>query len=78
MPKSKFLPGYKHNYDTLLRAANNGDLALMECTDQTTGELVAVLCAVNFDNGEYAFAPLARMLEGNPYEYLTPPEGETL
>jgi hypothetical protein len=26
------------NFDTLLRAASNGNLALMECTDATTGE----------------------------------------
>ena len=26
------------NFQTLLRAANSGDLALMECTDVATGE----------------------------------------
>ena len=73
MTKSKFLPGYKPNYEMLLRAAKNGELALMECTDTRTGELAAVLCAVYMEDEQYNFVPVARMLDGNPYEYLTPP-----
>ena len=34
------------NFQTLLRAAENGDLALMECADALTGETRYVICAV--------------------------------
>ena len=38
------------NFQTLLRAANSGDLALMECTDVATGEPRYVICAVGRDD----------------------------
>jgi hypothetical protein len=34
------------NFDTLLRAASDGNLALMECSDAVTGEPRYVICAV--------------------------------
>lgn len=34
------------NFNTLLRAAEDGSLALMECTDTVTGEPRYVICAV--------------------------------
>lgn len=34
------------NFDTLLRAADNGDLALLECQDAKTKEPRYVLCCV--------------------------------
>lgn len=33
------------NFQTLLRAAERGDLALMECMDAATGEPRYVICA---------------------------------
>lgn len=76
--KSKFLSGYKGNFDTLLRAAGAEHLALMDCRRTDTGEQVAVVCAVNItldDRGErqFDFVPLAAMISGNPYEQLDPP-----
>ena len=71
--KAKFLDGYKPNFETLLRAAGNEHLALVECTHIETGELIPTLCAVYMEGKEYHFVPLARMLEGNPYEYIMPP-----
>ena len=41
------------NFETLLRAAESGDLALMECTDAATGEPRYVICAVDHDGGDY-------------------------
>lgn len=63
----------KANFETLQNADRAGHLALLECTDSTTGELVPVVCAVNFDGEQYEFVPLARMFTGNPYDEVTPP-----
>lgn len=65
--------GHKTNFETLKRAAANGDLALLECTDAKTGQPVVALCAVGRDKEEYFFTPLARFFDGNPYEELAPP-----
>lgn len=62
------------NFNTLLRAAESGDLALMECTDATTGEPRYVICAVGFDRGQYLFTPFGHMADGNPYDAYVPPE----
>lgn len=66
--------GYKANLETIKRAADNKDLALMECTDAKTGEPVVVLCAVwRNDEGGFNMVPLAKLFDGNPYEELIPP-----
>lgn len=64
---------YKTNFETLNRAARNGDLTLVECTDKKTGEPVIALCAVYLYEGEYNIVPFARMFDGNPYDELNPP-----
>ncbi|MDP2662063.1 MAG: DUF6117 family protein [Dehalococcoidia bacterium] len=65
--------GDKQNYETLLEAAKNGALALVECTDKLTGEYVAVVAAVNRPMGDYELVPLARLFPGNPYDLVDPP-----
>jgi hypothetical protein len=40
---------HRANFDTLLRAAADGNLALLECADAATGEPRYVLCAIGFD-----------------------------
>ena len=71
------LPGYKANFETLQRAFQNGDVALMECELAATGEPVAVVCAANRqDDGSVEFAPFAMLFDGNPYEMLNPPNPE--
>ncbi|MGK4422481.1 DUF6117 family protein, partial [Klebsiella pneumoniae] len=45
------------NFNTLLRAAGDGNLALMECLDATSGELRYVLCAVGRDGGDIIMTP---------------------
>lgn len=62
------------NFQTLMRAAENGDLALMECADAETGAPRYVICAVGCDGGEYLFTPFGHLAEGNPYEAYRPPE----
>ena len=67
------IPDYaRENFQTLLRAAANGDLALMECTDAITGAPRYVICAVGCDKEEYLFTPFGHMAEGNPFEAYTP------
>lgn len=65
--------GYKTNFETLQRAADDGNLALMECQDKATGKPVIVICAVNFNGEEYEMVPLSKMFDGNPYDELNPP-----
>jgi hypothetical protein len=68
----------RKNFNSLVTAIKNNDVAVMECTDTRTNEKVAIICAVNFDPDTemFSFVPFAQMLKGNPYEYLTPPEDE--
>lgn len=60
------------NFQTLLRAAENGHLALMECVDAVTGEPRYVICAVARD-GDYLFTPFGHLADGNPYKAYVPP-----
>lgn len=71
MPIAK---GYKTNFQTLLRAAGNGDLALIECQDAATKKPVITICAIGRDAaGNVGMTPLAKLFDGNPYEELIPP-----
>lgn len=65
------------NFQTLLRAATGGDLALMECTEIATGETRYVICAVGRDDGDYVFTPLGHLADENPFELYRPPETST-
>lgn len=62
-----------HNYETLLRAVKEGQIALLSCEEKDTGRKVPTICAVNFDGEDYEFVPLARLFDSNPYEILNPP-----
>jgi hypothetical protein len=64
---------YRKNFDTLLRAAADGNLALLECTDTRTGEPRYVLTAVGREGGEYVMTPFGHLADGNPYEIYRPP-----
>jgi len=66
-------PGYKANFQTLKRAAVNGDLALMECRDAKTDLPVMVVCAVQRLGDDFQFVPVAKLFSGNPYEEVLPP-----
>jgi hypothetical protein len=65
------------NFQTLLRAATDGNLALMECNDAVTGEPRYVICAVGRDGTDFVFAPFGHLADGNPYDAYLPPS-ETL
>jgi hypothetical protein len=69
--------GHKRNFQTLVDAVQNGDVALMECELAATKEIVAVICAANrMPDGEIEFAPFAMLFNGNPYEMVNPPKTE--
>lgn len=71
---SRIEEGYKTNFNTLLQAASDGQLALVDCLDVATGKPVRAVCAVYRDNEDmYNIVPLAKMFDGNPYEELAPP-----
>lgn len=68
------IPEYaRENFQTMLRAAENGDLALMECADAATGSPRYVICAVGRENTDYIFTPFGHLAEQNPYEAYRPP-----
>lgn len=62
------------NFDTLLRAASNGHLALMECQDALTGAPRFVLCAVGRDGEAFLFTPFGHLAEDDPYQAYSPPD----
>jgi hypothetical protein len=63
----------RSNFQTLLRAAAEGNLALMECLDAETGAQRYVICAVGCDSGDYVFTPFGHLADGNPYDAHLPP-----
>ncbi|WP_229807663.1 DUF6117 family protein [Asticcacaulis endophyticus] len=65
---------YPKNFNTLLRAAKNGHLALLACTDATTCEPRYVLCAVAQDGETLFMTPFGHLADGDPYEAYRPPE----
>jgi hypothetical protein len=68
------IPDYaRANFQTLLNAAANGDLALMECADAVTGEPRYVISAVGREGEEFVFTPFGHLADSDPYEAYIPP-----
>ena len=62
-------------FEQLLKAARNGDLALVHCLDAQTKEPRSVICLVNHTSDDYEFVPLGHLSPSdNPYEAYIPPE----
>lgn len=61
------------SFETLVKAAKAGDLALVECTEIASGETRYVLCAVGRDEGNYIMTPFGHLAPGNPYDAYMPP-----
>lgn len=60
---------------TLIAAANMASLALIQCFDTRQQKHIPVFCrVVRMENGDYQTFPLASLLEGDPFEYLIPPQ----
>lgn len=64
---------YKADFNTLLQAAKNGHLVLLDCQDKATGQSIPTICALDYDGHEYTFIPLAKLFTGNPYDEMNPP-----
>jgi hypothetical protein len=61
--------GHRNNFETLKRAFQAGDVALVECVSATTGEPAYVICMTNRDDeGSVTFVPVAKMFDENPYD----------
>lgn len=61
------------NFRTLLRAARDGNLALMESLDAASGATRYVICAVGRDGTDYVMTPFGHLVDGNPYDAYLPP-----
>ncbi|MGA2069488.1 MAG: DUF6117 family protein [Thermoguttaceae bacterium] len=62
------LAGYRQNFDTLLRAADNADLCLVSAIRRVDRKPVALVCARQRNQDEtFTPVPLAVLCEGNPY-----------
>ncbi len=61
------------NFNTLLRAAADNNLALMECTDTLTGEPRYVIAAIGRDHRGIVVTPFGHLADGNPYDAYLPP-----
>jgi Family of unknown function (DUF6117) len=69
------IPEYaRTNFNTLLRAAASGDLALVECADAVTGEPRYVLAAIAQEGGTYMMTPFGHLAPGNPFDAYVPPD----
>ena len=69
----KIRDGDRANFKTLLKAAKNKDLALVSSIRKSDGAQVALVCAMGYEDGVYFPAPLAVMIEGNPFELFEDP-----
>jgi hypothetical protein len=67
---------YKANFETLSKAFYYNDARILEVKRKSDDKEVAAVCALNRDGEEIIFAPLATMIEGNPYEDFEPPNPE--
>lgn len=65
------------NFQTILTAGGNEDLALVRTYEKDTGKQVALVCAVSHHDDEYEIVPLAVMIGDDPYElYANPAEDQ--
>jgi Family of unknown function (DUF6117) len=68
------IPDYaRANFETLLRAVADSNLALMECKDAVTSEPRYVICAVGRDGTDFVFTPFGHLADGNPFDASLPP-----
>jgi hypothetical protein len=68
----------KMNFQTLSKAFENGDIALLECRNSTNGEPAYAICAINIlrepdREPNIEMVPIGLMFDHDPYEILIPP-----
>jgi hypothetical protein len=68
--------GDKANFQTILEAAENGDLALVSAVRKADDADVALVCAMGHDETHSYPIPIAVMVEGSPFKTYHDPAGE--
>lgn len=69
--------GERANFETLLKAADNGDLALVSTRVKATGRPVALICAMQVNDDEtISPIPFGELPDGNPFEIYEDPTEE--
>jgi hypothetical protein len=67
------IPDYvTHNFETLGRAAQSGNLGIIECADPATGEIHFLLCAVASSLSGIPRIVFAELLDSNPFDRFLP------
>lgn len=68
------LDGYQSNFETLLKAAKNGDLVLISAIRKSDRQPVALICATQRNEDDTITpVPFAEMVNGNPFELYEDP-----
>ncbi len=63
---------FRRRFETLRRAAREGNLALLEGTCARTGERRYVICAVGHNEKGFVSTPFGHLHDGNPFEAYIP------
>jgi hypothetical protein len=75
----KLSPHQCKNFDTLMRAARNGHVALSSVRRKDDESPVAAICAVSIVDGEYQLTPFAVMVDQDPFDlFYSPTETEII
>ena len=71
----KLRKGDRSNFQTLLRAADDGALAIVSAIRKADQQPVALLCAMQRNDADDTISPVpfAVMVEGNPFELYEDP-----
>ena len=72
----KLKKAYRENFNTLLQAAKNGDLALVSAIRKKDNSPVALICAINHNSPTHSpitLTPIAELIQGNPYQLYQDP-----
>ena len=70
----KLRTGDRANFQTILRAVDDGALALVSAVRKADQQPVALVCAIQQNDDEtFTPVPFAVMVEGNPFELFEDP-----
>lgn len=74
MTPPRLRKGDRMNFETLLRAASDGVLALVSAVRKADQQQVALVCAMQTNRDDTITpVPFAVMVEGNPFELFEDP-----
>jgi hypothetical protein len=68
---------HKETFHSLVTAANDGTLSLMECKDSVTGEIISALCLTyEHDDGSYSVVPIGQLFNFDASQRIQLPAPE--